>query len=84
MTNYPVVIFGVLIWKILDNDLMTVTEEFGAIKLSMVVIYNLFIDPKSNVTANGSTLLKLVDEIESKRTTTFLSGIGARLFHSSC
>ena len=52
---------------------MTVTEEFGAVKVSMVVIYNLFIDPKSNVTANGSTLLKLVDEIESKRTTTFLS-----------
>ena len=73
LTNYPVVNFGASTWKIVDNDLTTVTEELGTVKVSTVVIFDLFTDSESNVTASGSVLLEFVDENESKRTTSFSS-----------
>ena len=69
--NYPVVRFGQSKWEPFDTDLTTITEEFGKVKVSTVVIFDVFTDSTSDVTAGGTVIFEFVDENESRRTTTF-------------
>ena len=72
-TNYPVVNFGANTWTIVDKDLTTVKVQSAIVKVSTVVIFDLFTTFENNVVASGSALLESVDENENKRTTTFSS-----------
>ena len=68
-TNYPAVNFGAYTWNIADNNLITVREKSDFVKVSTVVIFDLFKAFENNDVASGSVLREFVDEDESKRIT---------------